>query len=127
MTIMKKSKVGRVLSDKMDKTLVVLVESYRNHPLYKKTIRNVTRYKVHDEKNECKAGDVVRIAETRPLSKEKRWRVAEIITKAAAIDIKPEEIATPEVLAENKTKDAEIADEAPVENTEAPPVEEKKE
>jgi small subunit ribosomal protein S17 len=127
MTIMKKSKVGQVLSDKMDKTLVVLVDSYRNHPLYKKTIRNVTRYKVHDEKNECKVGDMVRIVETRPLSKEKRWRVAEIITKAAAIEIKPEEIATPEVLIEKKPVEAEVKDEAQVETVEAPSAEDKKE
>jgi len=92
MPAMKKTKVGQVLSNKMDKTLVVLVESYRNHPVYKKTIRNVERYKVHDEKNECKIGDTVRIVETRPLSKEKRWRVSEIVTKAAAIEVKPEEI-----------------------------------
>jgi len=92
MPAMKKTKLGQVLSNKMDKTLVVLVESYRHHPVYKKTIRNVERYKVHDEKNECKIGDMVRIVETRPLSKEKRWRVSEIVTKAAAIEVKPEEI-----------------------------------
>ncbi len=123
MTIIQKSKVGHVSSNKMDKTLVVLVESYRNHPLYKKTIRKVKRYKVHDEKNECKIGDTVKIVETRPLSKEKRWRVAEIIIKAAAIDIKPEEIATPEVLNETKPAAAEVQ----VETAEAKPDEEKKE
>jgi small subunit ribosomal protein S17 len=102
MTIIQKSKVGHVSSNKMDKTLVVLVESYRNHPLYKKTIRKVKRYKVHDEKNECKIGDTVKIVETRPLSKEKRWRVAAIIIKAATIEVKPEEIAVPSVLTETK-------------------------
>jgi small subunit ribosomal protein S17 len=92
MPAIKKTKVGQVLSNKMDKTVVVSVESYRHHPVYKKTIRNVVKYKVHDENNECSMGDTVRIVETRPLSKEKHWRVSEIIIKAAAIDVKPEEI-----------------------------------
>ena len=112
MTIILKSKVGRVSSNKMDKTLVVLVESHRNHPLYHKTIKKVKRYKVHDEKNECQIGDTVKIVETRPLSKEKRWRVEEIITKAAAIEVKPDEIATPEVLHEAKKTAVEVVDEA---------------
>ena len=111
MTIILKSKVGRVSSNKMDKTLVVLVESHRNHPLYHKTIKKVKRYKVHDEKNECQIGDTVKIVETRPLSKEKRWRVEEIITKAAAIEVKPDEIATPEVLKEAKKTAVEVVDE----------------
>lgn len=128
MTTIQKSKVGQVLSNKMDKTLVVVVESYRNHPLYKKTIRKVTRYKVHDEKNECKEGDKVKIVETRPLSKEKRWRVAEIIIKAAQIEIKPEEIATPEVLTETKPAASEVKAEVTTEvSAEAKPAEEKKE
>ena len=127
MTIIQKSKVGHVSSNKMDKTLVVLVESYRNHPLYKKTIRKVKRYKVHDEKNECKIGDTVRIVETRPLSKEKRWRVAEIIIKAAAIELKPEEIATPSVLTDTKPETAEVKTEAVAETAGAKPAEEKKE
>ena len=127
MTIIQKSKIGRVSSNKMEKTLVVLVESHRNHPLYKKTIKKVKRYKVHDEKNECKIGDTVKIVETRPLSKEKRWRVAEIIIKAAAIEIKPEEIATPAVLSETKTAINEVKDEAGLETAEIKPVEEKKE
>ena len=111
MTIILKSKVGRVSSNKMDKTLVVLVESHRNHPLYKKTIKKVKRYKVHDEKNECQIGDTVKIVETRPLSKEKRWRVEEIINKAAAIEVKPDEIATPYVLNEAKKTAVEVVDE----------------
>ncbi len=127
MTIIQKSKIGQVSSNKMDKTLVVLVESHRNHPLYKKTIKKVKRYKVHDEKNECKIGDTVKIVETRPLSKEKRWRVAEIIIKAAAIEIKPEEIATPAVLSESKTATAEAKDEIVGEAAETKPAEEKKE
>jgi small subunit ribosomal protein S17 len=127
MTIIQKSKVGHVSSNKMDKTLVVLVESYRNHPLYKKTIRKVKRYKVHDEKNECKIGDTVKIVETRPLSKEKRWRVAEIIIKAAAIEVKPEEIAVPSVLTETKSATAEVKGETVAETTDSKPAEEKKE
>jgi small subunit ribosomal protein S17 len=127
MTIIQKSKIGRVSSNKMDKTLVVLVESHRNHPLYKKTIKKIKRYKVHDEKNECKIGDTVKIVETRPLSKEKRWRVAEIIIKAAAIEIKPEEIATPAVLSESKPATAEAKDETVGEAAETKPAEEKKE
>ena len=126
MTIILKSKIGRVSSNKMDKTLVVLVESHRNHPLYKKTIRKVKRYKVHDEKNECKIGDTVKIVETRPLSKEKRWRVEEIIIKAAAIEVKPEEIATPSVLTETKPAVAEVKNGAAEGATEVQP-EEKKE
>ncbi len=127
MTTILKSKIGQVSSNKMDKTLVVLVESYRNHPLYKKTIRKVKRYKVHDENNECKIGDTVKIVETRPLSKEKRWRVSEIIIKAAEIELKPEEIAVPEVLMENKPVVAETTDVAVVDTTEPTPAEEKKE
>jgi 30S ribosomal protein S17 len=111
----------------MEKTLVVLVESYRNHPLYKKTIRKVKRYKVHDENNECKIGDTIKIVETRPLSKEKRWRVSEIITKAAAIEVKPEEIAVPAVLSETKPVVAETTDLIVEDSTESKPAEEKKE
>ena len=92
MTTRRKSRTGRVLSDKMDKTVVVGVETTKHHPLYKKTIKRITRYKAHDANNDCREGDVVRIIETRPLSREKRWRVAEIITKKAAVEIKPEEI-----------------------------------
>lgn len=89
----RKTRFGKVISDKMDKTVVVAVETPRRHPLYKKTIRRVTKYKAHDEKNQCHTGDVVRIVETRPLSKDKRWRVAEIVTKGEVAEIKPEEIS----------------------------------
>ena len=88
----RKVRVGRVVSDKMDKTRVVLVEIPKRHPLYKKTIKKITRYKAHDKNNESKEGDVVRISETRPLSRTKRWRIAEIITKAEVIEVKPGEI-----------------------------------
>jgi len=89
----RKTKVGRVVSNKMDKTAVVAVETLKRHPLYKKTIRRVVKYKAHDENNECGLGDAVRIVETRPLSKQKRWRVAEIITKGEVVEVQPEEIA----------------------------------
>ena len=78
----RKVRIGSVVSDKMDKTVVVAVETFVTHPLYKKQIRRTTKFKAHDENNECKVGDVVRIMETRPLSKEKRWRVVDIIEKA---------------------------------------------
>ena len=76
----------------MDKTVVVAVDTPRRHPLYKKTIRRAVKYKAHDEKNQCQLGDMVSIVETRPLSKEKRWRVAEIITKGEVAEVQPKEI-----------------------------------
>ena len=88
-----KTRVGRVVSNKMDKTVVVTVETFKRHPLYRKTIRRAVKYKAHDEKNECGLGDIVRIIETRPLSREKRWRVGEIITKQEVVEVQPEEIS----------------------------------
>ncbi len=88
----RKTRVGRVVSDGMDKTVVVAVETPKRHLLYKKTIRRVVKYKAHDENNECRQGDLVRIVETRPLSRQKRWRVAEIVTKGTVIEVKPEEV-----------------------------------
>ena len=79
---LRKQKVGRVVGDKMDKTVVVAIEDSKRHPLYKKIIRNTVRIKAHDEKNECGIGDRVQVMETRPLSKDKRWRVVNIIEKA---------------------------------------------
>lgn len=79
---MRKTRVGQVVSDKMDKTVVVKVESLVRHPLYGRTIRQSKRFKAHDEGNVCAEGDVVKIIETRPLSREKRWRVLEIVEKA---------------------------------------------
>ncbi|MBR0144101.1 MAG: 30S ribosomal protein S17 [Clostridia bacterium] len=78
----RKTRVGKVISDKMDKTVVVAVEDRVIHPLYKKTVRNTYKLKAHDEENACSVGDTVRVMETRPLSKDKRWRVVEIVTKA---------------------------------------------
>lgn len=77
----RKIKLGRVVSNKMDKTVVVAVESYRPHPIYKKAVRRIKKFKAHDEQNTCHIGDMVKIEETRPLSKEKRWRVVEILSK----------------------------------------------
>ena len=79
---LRKQRVGRVVSDKMDKTVVVAIEDSKRHPLYKKIIRKTVRIKAHDEKNECGIGDRVQVMETRPLSKDKRWRVVNIIEKA---------------------------------------------
>lgn len=82
-----KTMVGKVTSDKMQKTVVVGVEKRRRHPIYRKSVRRVCTYKAHDETNECKVGDVVRIVETRPLSKEKRWRVVQILDRG--LDLGP--------------------------------------
>jgi len=88
----RKSLTGRVVSNKMDKTVVVAVKTVKHHPLYRKIIRGEVKYKAHDEKNECGTGDIVQIVETRPLSREKRWMVGEIITRKDAVEITPEEI-----------------------------------
>ena len=79
---LRKTDVGRVVSTKMDKTVVVAIENSVKHPLYNKIIKRTVRLKVPDEKNECSVGDRVRIMETRPISKDKRWRLVEIIEKA---------------------------------------------
>lgn len=92
MGLKRKTRIGHVLSSKMDKTVVVAVETLKRHPLYKKTLKKVAKYKAHDEKNRCQLGDKVRIIETRPLSRQKRWRVAEIIASKEIADIKPQEI-----------------------------------
>jgi small subunit ribosomal protein S17 len=77
----RKVREGRVVSDKMEKTVVVAVESLVPHPIYGRRMRRTKKYKAHDEENQCRTGDVVRIVETRPLSKEKRWRVVEILRR----------------------------------------------
>ncbi len=81
-TSMRKTLVGKVVSDKMDKTVVVSIEDSVKHPMYGKIVKRTVKYKAHDENNECGIGDRVRIMETRPLSKDKRWRLVEIIEKA---------------------------------------------
>ncbi len=88
----RKTRFGRVISNRMDKTVVVAVETPKRHPLYKKTIKRVVKYKAHDKNNECRLGDTVRIVETRPLSRQKRWRVAEIITTGEVAEVQPKEI-----------------------------------
>jgi small subunit ribosomal protein S17 len=88
----RKTRIGNVVSTKMDKTAVVAVETLKRHPLYRKTFKRVVKYKAHDEDNQCKLGDKVRIIETRPLSRHKRWRVAEIIIREEMAEVKPQEI-----------------------------------
>ena len=78
----RKVKVGTVISDKMDKTVVVAIEDFVRHSLYGKSVKRTKKIKVHDENNECRVGDKIRIMETRPLSKDKRWRLVEIVEKA---------------------------------------------
>ena len=78
----RKTKVGMVVSDKMDKTIVVAIEDRVQHPMYKKILKRTYKLKAHDENNECGVGDKVRVMETRPLSKDKRWRLVEIVEKA---------------------------------------------
>ena len=79
---LRKTRVGLVVSDKMDKTIVVAIQDNVKHPLYKKNIKNTVKLKAHDENNECGIGDRVMVMETRPISKDKRWRLVEIIEKA---------------------------------------------
>jgi small subunit ribosomal protein S17 len=81
-TSRRKVRVGTVVSDRMDKTIVVKVETRMPHPLYGKIVRRSRKYHAHDEENQCRVGDVVRIMETRPLSRTKRWRLVEIVEKA---------------------------------------------
>ena len=79
---LRKTRVGKVVSDKMDKTIVVAIEDNVKHPLYKKIVKRTYKLKAHDENNECNIGDRVKVMETRPVSKDKRWRLVEIIEKA---------------------------------------------
>ena len=79
---LRKTRTGKVVSDKMDKTIVVAVEDHVKHPLYKKIVKRTYKLKAHDENNECKIGDTVKVMETRPLSKDTRWRLVEIMEKA---------------------------------------------
>jgi len=79
---LRKTRIGKVTSDKMDKTIVVAIENHVKHPLYKKIVKDTYKLKAHDENNECRVGDTVKVMETRPLSKDKRWRLVEIVEKA---------------------------------------------
>lgn len=78
---LRKEKIGKVVSNKMDKTIVVAVETKVSHPIYKKMIKRTYKLKAHDENNECNIGDTVKVMETRPLSKDKRWRLVEVVEK----------------------------------------------
>ena len=90
----RKTKVGKVIGDKMDKTVVVSVEWRQPHRIYKKNVRKWSSFKLHDQGNSCNVGDTVRIIETRPLSKTKRWKVAEIVQKGDVDDLQPGDIST---------------------------------
>ena len=79
---LRKTRTGKVVSDKMDKTITVAIENHVKHPLYGKIVKKTYKLKAHDEKNECNIGDTVKVVETRPLSKDKRWRLVEIMEKA---------------------------------------------
>ena len=89
----KKVRTGTVVSNKMDKTVVVAVQLTRHHPLYKKVIRHRAKFKAHDEENACNIGDTVKIKETRPLSRDKRWQVVEVLREKEMAEIQPKEIS----------------------------------
>ena len=111
-----KTMVGVVVSDKMDKTVVVTVQRPKQHRLYGKTLRRTTRYKAHDPNNVCKLGDTVLLVETRPISKEKRWRVVEILQHKEVAEIRPsvigQEIERPDVEAEGAPAEQIATDES---------------
>ena len=102
----RKIRVGRVVSQKMDKTVVVSVEWSQPHRIYKKNVKRWNKFMVHDEENSCNLGDTVRIVETRPLSKTKRWKVTEIIQKGDVAEVQPGEITVP-AMNEDNGKDSE--------------------
>ena len=79
---LRKTRVGKVISNKMDKTIVVAIENHVKHPLYNKVVKSTYKLKAHDENNDCNIGDTVKVMETRPLSKDKRWRLVEIVERA---------------------------------------------
>jgi small subunit ribosomal protein S17 len=111
----RKAMIGTVVSTKMDKTAVVAIERRYPHPLYHKIIRSTKRYKAHDPQNAAVLGDIVRIEETRPLSKEKRWRIAETLTRGNVAEVAPREIGVPEeAMPERQAPPAPVAA-APVE------------
>ena len=122
----RKVRLGRVVSDKMDKTVVVAIERRVHHPLYGKSLRRVSKFKAHDEENTYRVGDLVRIMETRPLSRTKHWRVAELVTRVEVAEVAPSE-AIEEAVQQVLTLSTEetVVEEAPVAVAEAaPPVEE---
>ena len=118
-------RIGAVISDKMDKTRVVAVPWSQRHRIYKRAIRRLSKFKVHDEENATRMGDQVRIIETRPLSKDKRWRIVEILVRGEQVDVAPEEIdatLVEEMEQLPKTAAATVVAEAVVEEPEEAPV-----
>ena len=113
--------IGVVVSVKMDKTAVVSVERRRPHPLYRKIVRTTKRYKAHDPRNEAVLGDVVRIEETRPISKDKHWRIAATLTRGNVADVQPNELAVPEEAILTPTPPPAPAASEPVAEAEATP------
>ena len=109
MSTSEKLQLGVVVSNKMDKTVVVRVDRSKRHRLYGKTIHTSERYKAHDEGNECNLGDVVRISETRPLSREKRWRVVEVVQKGDVAEVAPTEVGTTQLAELEAVQAAEAA------------------
>jgi small subunit ribosomal protein S17 len=118
MASLEKLQTGTVVGNKMDKTVVVQIDRKKRHRLYGKTIRVTRRYKAHDEKNECHLGDLVTIAETRPLSREKRWRVVEIVQRGDVAEVAPREIGAHII---EETRAAAAAEAAARAEAEAPP------
>ncbi|MFQ5860080.1 MAG: 30S ribosomal protein S17 [Dehalococcoidia bacterium] len=100
-----KVRVGRVVSGKMDQTVVVAVAWQRPHPLYKKSVRRITRLYAHDGENTCRQGDLVKVEETRPLSKLKRWRVVQVLERGPQVEVTPQEIGR-EILEEKTAEEA---------------------
>jgi small subunit ribosomal protein S17 len=119
MAKIEKLQLGIVVSTKMDKTVVVRVDRSKRHRLYGKTMHTSQRYKAHDEDNACNLGDIVRISETRPLSREKRWRVVDIVTKGDVAEIAPIEVGSTQLAELEATQAAEAARRADQERAEA--------
>lgn len=118
-----KLQTGTVVSNKMDKTVVVRIDRSKRHRLYGKTMHVSRRYKAHDENNECRLGDIVRIAETRPMSREKRWRVVEVVVKGDVAEVAPRDIGA-NILEETRVAAAEaapVAETAPAAAADAAP------
>jgi small subunit ribosomal protein S17 len=113
-----KLQLGTVVSNKMDKTVVVRIDRHKRHRLYGKTIRVTRRYKAHDENNECRLGDIVKISETRPLSRDKHWRVVEVVVKGDVAEVAPTEIGE-SLTAEIRTAQAAAAAKAAADETAA--------
>jgi small subunit ribosomal protein S17 len=116
---LEKLQLGTVVSTKMDKTVVVRVDRSKRHRLYRKTIHTSERYKAHDEGNVCNLGDIVRIAETRPLSRDKRWRVVEVVVKGDVAEVAPTEVGTSQLTELSEVQAAEAARRAETERAEA--------